>query len=219
MKPKIYHNYYDVEIIPPREFQEYVIRLSQTLYRYGAPWKLGRRSSIPHITLFHVPVRKRDMSEFLRVAQTIAHGCTERTIACQLPTFGMADGKAWVTLPTSKPQWLKKLHATVVEQTVGFFNYQNPKIKERIQKTWNLSRFTGTERRERQRLLHAYGSVMVDQFWYPHVTLGVFRNAGQAKAGYAHLPKQRSSFRMNRIAVYELGENHSCQRKIAEFPF
>ncbi|MBI2426305.1 MAG: hypothetical protein HYV34_00500 [Candidatus Kerfeldbacteria bacterium] len=217
MKPKMYPNYYDVALIPPEDFQDEVIALSRMLYKYGARWKLGKRAYVPHVTLFHVPVRKTDMDEFLHTVSDIASECAEQTLRCTAPILGIADLKSWVSLPLYKNRWLTALHSTVLRRTVRYFDYNHLKIKERVRKTWSLP--LRTQQEERQQMIQTYGSPMVGRFWNPHVTLGIFLDVDQAQRAYSHLPKRRSSFRANRIAVYELGENHTCQRKIAEFPF
>src|SRR5688500_18510297 len=71
---KLWPRYYDVVIIPPAPVQEHAIRLSRRLHRVGGNWSLGTRAFIPHISLYHIPVRDADFDAFGEELESIVSG-------------------------------------------------------------------------------------------------------------------------------------------------
>src|ERR671922_9628 len=105
----IWRNYFDVVILPPPAVRDHAIALSKELERYGGKFVLGKRRFIPHISLYHIPIRPENFAAFSRTVQEIAsrhHGGD-----LQLRSVGMP------LLMTGKPKWLKQLHLNIVKQT------------------------------------------------------------------------------------------------------
>src|SRR5262245_59901987 len=53
-------NYFDVVILPSAAVRDHSIALSRKLQKYGAKFVLGRRRYLPHISLYHIPVKPED---------------------------------------------------------------------------------------------------------------------------------------------------------------
>jgi len=106
MKKAIWQNYFDIVILPPTEVSEYARRLSQDLRQYGIPWTLGRQSFIPHISLYHVPVKPQDFGAFATELNTVTKHFTPGYLRTTIiePNFLMFD----------KPLWLQKLYLKIV---------------------------------------------------------------------------------------------------------
>ena len=58
-------NYFDIVILPPEDVSHYAIKLSKELERYGTKWTLGRKSFIPHISLYYITVRPKNFKVFI----------------------------------------------------------------------------------------------------------------------------------------------------------
>src|SRR5436305_5494816 len=96
---QLWPGYYDVVILPPPEVQEIAIALSRKLFRAGGQWRLGNRDFLPHISLYHIPVRDEHLAAFFDELQHVA----DSAIWGDLETTGID----MPVLMVSKPDWLK----------------------------------------------------------------------------------------------------------------
>ena len=161
--PVLWPGYYDVVILPPSPVREESLKLSGKLYRIGGEWRLGTREFLPHISLYHIPVRDKELDAFLSELRKIASTTTWGSL--QTTGFDMP------VVTVSKPEWLERLHERIVRRTGRFVNW-----KYRPEKTWNLSRFSGRRLEFAKKYLRRYGSPMVGMNFRPHITLTSFRN-------------------------------------------
>jgi hypothetical protein len=201
MRSLTYPDYYDIVILPPKIVTDYSISLSQNLRPYGK-WTLGKRQFIPHISLYHIPVRSVDFPAF--VAEIAA--VLKRSDAGRLQTTTIRSN----LLMLDKPEWIRKLYMRVIKRTLPYFHWEYPR---------ELWRLNGNHRITSRRKYYAkYGSPMVGINFEPHITLTVFQDNVESN----QLPKLKSehhSFKVDRIAICELGPSHSCQRIVEQIPF
>src|SRR3954470_824549 len=127
--PLVWPGYYDVVILPPAPVRDHAIQLSQKLYRMGGLWRLGKRAFLPHVSLYHIPVRDEEFEPFLNELQLIVN--STRWGSLETTAFDMP------VMMVSKPEWLRKLHHRIVRRTVRFLNR-----KYAVEKTWSLERFS-----------------------------------------------------------------------------
>lgn len=168
----------------------------------GGKWSLGRNAFIPHISLYHIPVREKDFQEFMRELASISKEARIGELK--------ATGFDMPVLTISKPQWLDDLHRRIVLRTVRYFDRSYG-----AEGTWRLNFFTGRRREFAKRYLDLYGTPMFGMNFRPHITLTSF--AGDGPQAFA--PNIASiQFKPDRLTVCELGVSHSCQRVIAEIP-
>jgi len=53
----LWPGYYDVVILPPAPVRDHALELSEKALPDGRMWRLGKRAFLPHISLYHIPVR------------------------------------------------------------------------------------------------------------------------------------------------------------------
>jgi 2'-5' RNA ligase len=198
----LWPGYYDVVILPPAPVRDHALELSEALHRIGGQWRLGKRAFLPHISLYHIPVRDKDLDPFLNELQLIAD--TAQWGNLETTRFDMP------VMMVSKPDWLKNLHARVVRRTLRFLDRTY-----RVEKTWSLDRFSGRRLEFAKKYLREYGTPMVGMNFRPHITLSSFK--GREPDSNLHV--RRMTFRAGRLHVCELGQSHTCHRIVREiFP-
>ncbi len=198
--PLLWPGYYDVVILPPAPVRDHAMELSESLHRMGGQWRLGKRGFLPHISLYHVPVRDENLHPFLNELQDIvdtAQWGSLETTGFDMPVMTM-----------SKPDWLKALHYRVVRRTVRFLNREYE-----ADKTWSLDRFSGRRLKFAKQYIRTYGSPMVGMNFRPHITLSSFKGNEPVDSD---LHVRRMTFRADRLHVCELGQSHTCHRIIRE---
>jgi 2'-5' RNA ligase len=198
--PLLWPGYYDVVILPPAPVRDHAIQLSEKLYRMGGVWRLGKRAFLPHVSLYHIPVRDEELEPFLNELQLIVN--STRWGSLQTTAFDMP------VMMVSKPEWLRELHHRIVRRTVRFLNR-----KYAVEKTWSLERFSGRRLEFAKKYLREYGTPMVGMNFNPHITLSSFKGAEPEDAS---LHVRRIQFRVDRLHVCELGQSHTCHRIIRE---
>jgi hypothetical protein len=200
--PLVWPGYFDVVILPPAPVRDHALELSGQLYRMGGLWRLGKRAFLPHISLYHIPVRDEDLDAFLNELQLIVN--STRWGSLDTTAFDMP------VMMVSKPEWLRSLHERVVRRTVGFLDRT-----WRVEKTWRLDRFSGRRLVFAKKYLREYGTPMVGMNFRPHITLSSFK--GREPDSNLHV--RRMTFRAGRLHVCELGQSHTCHRIVREiFP-
>ncbi|HET9132384.1 MAG TPA: hypothetical protein VFO86_15620, partial [Terriglobia bacterium] len=198
--PLLWPGYYDVVILPPSPVWDHALELSRELHRMGGQWQLGNRAFLPHISLYHIPVRNKDLDDFLSELHLIAK--TTRWGNLETTAFDMP------VMMVSKPDWLKRLHERVVRRTVRFLDRKYP-----VAKTWSLERFSGRRLDFARKYLQLFGTPMVGMNFRPHITLSSFKGGDPSNL---NLHVRRVTFRAERLYVCELGQSHTCHRIIRE---
>jgi hypothetical protein len=198
--PLVWPGYYDVVILPPAPVRDHAIELSEKLYRMGGLWRLGKRAFLPHVSLYHIPVRDEDLDAFLNELQLIVN--STRWGSLETTKFDMP------VMMVSKPEWLRSLHHRIVHRTVRFLNRRYA-----VEKTWNLDRFSGRRLEFAKKYLREFGSPMVGMNFRPHITLSSFKGAEPEDVD---LHVRRMRFRADGLYVCELGQSHTCHRIIRE---
>ena len=199
--PQLWPGYYDVVILPPAPIRDHALELSEKLYRMGGMWRLGKRAFLPHISLYHIPVRDEDLARFLNELQLIVNSMqwgSLETTAFDMPV-----------MMVNKPVWLRGLHERVIRRTVRFLDRSYP-----VEQTWKLNRyFSGRRLVFAKKYLREYGSPLVGMNFRPHITLSSFKGTEPLDSG---LHVRRMKFRADRLHVCELGQSHTCHRIVRE---
>jgi len=198
--PQVWPGYYDVVILPPAPIRDHALELSEKLYRMGGMWRLGKRSFLPHISLYHIPVRDEDLAPFLDELQLIVN--STRWGNLETTAFDMP------VVMVNKPVWLRSLHERIVRRTIRFVDRSYP-----VEQTWSLDRFSGRRLVFAKKYLREYGSPLVGMNFRPHITLSSFKGREPVDSG---LHVRRMKFRPDRLHVCELGQSHTCHRIVRE---
>jgi hypothetical protein len=197
---EIWQNYFDIVILPPPRVRDYSIALSKQLAVQGAKFVLGKTRYLPHISLYHIPVRPEQFDDFVEQVKDIVTNCEggELTLtAIKLPL-----------LLTDKPLWFEKLHLRIINETTRFFDW-----KYGAEDFWNPLSVPAHLRDQAARNLEQYGSLLVGSEFSPHITLTSFED--KTIADRISVPTlERMRFSVDAIHICQLGPSHSCQRII-----
>ena len=195
----MYSNYFDVVIIPPLNIREYAIQISQQIGGKGkGEFVLGRNRFIPHISLYHIPVKKRQITEFKKTLKKIISESKKGNLNLK-NLKAPKEGSLWIEV--NRPQWLVNLHQKIVEETLVF---SDPEFNAK--KVWG-----STYNAIQKNLIHEYGSPYVGRYFQPHITLTILKDK---ESNWKKVVFQPKKFRVSSVSVYQLGPYHSCQKKI-----
>jgi len=203
MRKQIWKNYFDIVILPPEEISRHAIGLSKELSKYGTKWTLGRKSFVPHISLYHIAVKPRKFERFIdeiqRTIKNFSPGYLHTTVI--EPNLLMFD----------KPEWIKKLYLKVIKNTLKYYDWDYE-----TDKSWLLNNFPKRMRKIGSRFIKKYGTPMIGTNFQPHITLTSFKSMPlDLKSRKAKVFK----FSPTHLYVCELGPSHSCQRIVRKVSF
>lgn len=207
MKAKIHKNYFDIVIIPPRPVMDYAIGLSKILYGQGAKWVLGKKNFVPHISLYHIPVKPAEFADFFKdLKKSVAQSKLGKLTFNDLYLHKIYNVVSW---NADKPRWLNDLYLKVIKTALPYFDWTYG-----ADKLWHLSKQTRLGKANFKK----YGTPNVGRYFRPHITLGSFKDEDKVKIRevFSKLKQKKMSFAPDRLYIYELGTSHSCQRKVAE---
>jgi hypothetical protein len=200
----LWSNYFDIVILPPPAVQDLAIALSKSLQPYGGKFVLGKTRFLPHISLYHIPVRPERFAAFSNAVGQVS----SRHAGGELQLLSM-DMPA---LMTSKPDWLSLLHLQMVEHTKAYRDRDSG-----VEGTWHTDYLPPELAGPARRYLEEFGSPLIHEVFRPHITLTSFVDKSVTgsipAATFEHL-----SFEVNSVAICELGPSHSCQRIVATYP-
>jgi len=202
---KIWKNYYDIVILPPKDLADYARRLSAQFPKNKIKWRLGKKTFLPHVSLYHIPVRPEKLEEFIRVIERIVKSIGPGTL--QTTTT-----ERELLLMLSKPDWLKKLYLKVVKNALPYFDWSYE-----VEKYWNINRLPPRMRKTGIRFLRKYGTPMIGLNYRPHITLTMLKDGPPQK--YSVSKVKYFKFRPKSLFICELGPSHSCQRIVKEINF
>jgi 2'-5' RNA ligase len=208
MAIKIYKNYFDIVILPTKEIRDYSITLSKQLHKHGSDWTLGRKSFLPHISLYHIPIKQGDFGDFIIGLERTIKGFR----AGQLKVKGLMLWKSYrsVLLITDKPKWLKNLYLKIIRRALKCFDWDYG-----VERLWNADR----QPKVMQKNIKLYGTPMVGRYFIPHITLGVLNNEKDLMKTFNKLKSRKYNFKPTGIYVCKLGRNHTCQKVVKEIRF
>ncbi len=206
IKNSKWQNYYDVVLLPTPRLASKVINLSRRLHKKGSPWKLGHKSYMPHISLYHIKVNKKSLPNFLVQAKTVA----KETIAGNLhiTRIHWSPSGKFIFMSFFKRPWLKKLQMKVVNNLVPYFDW-----KVGPDKLWNLNILSSVHKKTTRK----YGTPFVGKTWHPHLSLAYFP-PNISRPALSNLKIKKTEFVPEYLAVCALGEDYTCQKIIARFP-
>jgi hypothetical protein len=194
-----YRNYYDVVILPPARVREYAIQLSREIRKLaGVKFTLAHTRYVPHISLYHIPVRPGHLPEFRKTLQRIL--AKNRLGFLRLGGIKLrAEGEA-IWIGVTKPEWLLKLHRCILKETMKFRDKEFD-----VEMAWN--HFTHPLQKKN---IKVYGSPCVMRLFKPHITVTVLK--GQIP-DLKSLPYRGPGFKVSAISLFRLGPSHTCHKR------
>ncbi len=157
----------------------------------------------PHISLYHVPLTEEILPTVTDALKSVA--ATTAPFPLEHDTY-YSDQGVWIGVPYLVDKGILDLHTAVITAVKG-----NRVIEDDIQHRANWAERSHSE----QKNLEDCGWADVYTRYFPHITFTKLREPREDVL--THLPHREFSFKADRIGLFELGENGTCVRLIADF--
>lgn len=208
MTKKIHKNYFDIVILPTKEIGDYSIALSKRLHKYGSNSVLGRKSFLPHISLYHISIKRGDFENFIVDLKGVINGFKAGRL--KIKNLILWKGHRSVLLMTDKPKWLKNLYLKIIKRTLKYFNWDYG-----VERLWNTDHWP----KPMQKNIKQYGTPMVGRYFLPHITLGTLNDKKNVARFFNKLKLKQYEFKPIGVYICELGEDHTCQKIVRKICF
>ncbi len=209
MKFERYKNYYDIVILPSVEVRDFAIAQSRAIHEHvGSDLVLGERSFKPHVSLYHVAVKTKNLPEMIWRLRAIVR------VQKAVGSLSVQRYENQPHLAVSKTAWLARLHQTVLTAI-------NPLRDKSFPNTWknNWTTYGMTVRAIHLKNIQNYGSPVVGVIFDPHITLTVLNDVTVSAKAVDVISNKKLRFTPSAITICKIGRYHSCHKVIAMIPF
>jgi hypothetical protein len=192
----------DIVLLPTDDLAQKAIAVSELLQKYDALFKLSSTGPFPHASLYMTQLKLEDLDKVKELLAAIA----AVTPALDMTATGYFQAEGYLDPDYERTDQLARLQMDVV-------NAINP-IRDgmRVKDRARMLEATGLVREN----LEKYGYRGVGELFRPHMTLARFTDG--KKIDTSILPSSQSfSGRFVKLGMFEMGDNGTCARKIAEF--
>lgn len=194
---------YDIVVIPPREIAEQAIAMSQALVPLGTFFVLDGEALHPHISLYHVPLTDQALPAVIDAL--IAVAAATAPILLEQDTY-YPDQGVWTGVRYVASKGILDLHTTAI---AAIKDHRVIEDDVRYKARW------AELKPEQRKNLEGCGWADAYTRYFPHITFTKLREPRTDVL--AHLPQREFSFLADHIGLYELGENGTCTRLVADF--
>jgi len=194
----------NIVILPSTEIAEKAITVSQQLAQhYSTFFTLKEGEYYPHATLYMTQFKVADLGR----AQTLLAELAARTAPFALQSDRYELNFGYFDANYERPAELEALQMAVINAINPIRDGMREKDKQ------HLLEASGVERENLQK----YGYRGVGELFRPHVTLTRLTDDQPVDTSVLPAPHEFSGQFM-RLGLFEMGDNGTCVRKIAEFP-
>jgi hypothetical protein len=193
----------DIVIMPTGELAKKAVILSEELRRFDTLFTLNRTTGpFPHASLYMTQLKEADLASVKAILSDIAASTQPFDLAAT--RYGQTDG--YIDADYTRTAVLDRLQMAVVETI-------NP-IRDgmREKDTARMREATGKVREN----LEQYGYRGVGELFRPHMTLTRFADEKIIDTDSLPEPNEFSG-RFVSLGLFEMGDNGTCARKIADF--
>ncbi|MBI4049526.1 MAG: threonylcarbamoyl-AMP synthase [Candidatus Doudnabacteria bacterium] len=190
----------DIVILPSKSLSEKIGKQNKALEK-DAPlvFSVDNKKLFPHITLYHVSVKKENLDQIYQKVQVIAQSTSPFKLLSR--RINSEDGVFVLDLKNNSQ--IYRLHEQVVESLASL-----------RQRSWrNYKGLTGI----RKKLVNKYGHRHILKFFRPHITLGKMKDKKNLKKILSQTKIPISSFVADNIAVTEVDNYSQVTRIIKKF--
>lgn len=192
----------DIVILPTDGIAKKAIDLSKQLEQHGTLFTLEDGAYFPHASLYMTQLRVVDLDKVSSILTDIAASTPQLDLVAT--RYDHAEG--YIDAEYARTEVLDSLQMTVVEAINPIRDGMREKDKARTLTT------TGKAREN----LEKYGYLSIGELFRPHVTLTRFADGQPIDADMLPEPNKFSG-RFVKLGLFEMGNNGTCIRKIAEF--
>lgn len=192
----------NVVLLPDAELAESAIRCSADLQDLGVHFALAVGAFYPHVTVYMLQLRSNDLDS----VQHLLEGITNGTPKFELEAARYWQAQQFFDVEYTKTQQVSQLQDEVVAAL-------NPVRDGMCQK--DVARMAEAEgqRLENYKL---YGWDCIGELYRPHMTITRFTDEQDiTKLNLPDVANFSGSF--SKLGLFEMGDNGTCVRKIAEF--
>jgi hypothetical protein len=193
---------YDIVILPADELAQKAIGLSKRLVEYGTLFTLEEGRYYPHASLYMTQLKVADLEEVKALLADIA----TRTPQLDLTAARYDQAEGYIDADYARTETLDRLQMAVVEAINPIRDGMREKDKARMLTT------TGKIREN----LEKYGYRGVGELFRPHMTFARFADGQPIDTSVLPNPSGFSG-QFVKLGLFEMGDNGTCIRKIAEF--
>lgn len=196
----------DVVLLPNPELSQRVITFSAQLSAtYGTVSTLHADGPVPHASLYMTQLK---VSDIARVQEILAD------IAARTPVFNLIANGYWLDsryfdADYKKTDALADLQMAVINAINPIRDGMREKDKAKLLEAEGLAREN----------LETYGYPAVGELFRPHMTLTRFADERLTMGAIEKPNAQVFAGAFDRIGLYEMGDNGTCVRRIAELDF
>lgn len=194
----------NIVALPSDDLAQRATQLSIDLSQHGVHFTLKDGSFYPHASLYMTQLKIADLGKVEALLADIA----DKTPKLDLSAMNYSQTMGYVDAEYARTAALDNLQAAVLEAINPIRDGMHEKDKPRMEAA------TGKKRE----YFKLYGYPNVGELFRPHLTLTRFTNEEPIDAG--DLPEIRNfSGTSLKLGLFEMGDNGTCVRKIAECNF
>lgn len=192
----------DIVILPADNLAKKAVDFSQQLAAQGTLFTLSSQGPFPHASLYMTQLKTADLDKAKTLLAAIAALTPQFDLICT--RYDQAEG--YIDTDYARTKTLDDLQMEVVKAINPIRDGMREKDKARMLEA------AGKVRENLER----YGYRGVGELFRPHLTLTRFAN-GQAIDIDLLPPPSEFSGKFTKLGLFEMGDNGTCIRKIAEF--
>lgn len=193
----------NIVLLPNPELAQRAIAFSRQLAEYDTVSTLSAGGPVPHASLYMTQLKTADME---RVKEILA-GIAARTPLLNLTANGYWLEIRYVDVDYKRTTELADLQMEVIGAINPIRDGMREKDKARLLETEGIAREN----------LEKYGYRGVGELFRPHMTLTRFASEELALDAIEKPDAQTFAGAFDRIGLFEMGDNGTCVRRIAEF--
>lgn len=192
----------DVVILPNDDLAEKAIMASRALEPLGSLFTLEIGKYYPHSSLYMSQLNKGDLTNIQKLLSAVA----AKTSSLKLTASRFYQSENYIDVEYGKTERLAELQKQVIAALNPVRDGMREKDKARMLEATGLALDN----------FKNYGYKYVGELFRPHIT---FTRFSQEQADAEKLLPDLSDFdgTFTRIGLFEMGDNGTCVRKIAEF--
>lgn len=195
---------FNIVIYPSREISQKAIKISELLKISGGIFVLDGKKYFPHITLYMMELPLKNLNKVRKILKDYA----SRTKSFKINSFKYRQKKDGFVDVSYKDKQIKNLQKEVI-------SLLNP-LRGGLLREREITRMKELSERQKKNVLFC-GHRDVGSDFYPHLTFTKLERFD--KKILSKIKKDNFSFKVNKIALFYLGEYGTCNKLIEIFDF
>ena len=192
------HPKYDIALLPEESIASRAIEYSEHLKSLGTEFVLGRKTNLPHLSMYMFRLKDEDMPKVVDIVEATAHK------AIHLKAVNYGFNWQYFDVEYARTKELEELQAKILDIT----KYRQ-ELDEGDRKL--MEEAAG----EAKRNWKDYGFKQVGELYRPHLTFTRFKTLEEAPSDPPNL--EVFSGKYIRLGIYQLGPHGTCLSEVAGF--